>query len=444
MERMYNVLSIVVVLLVLLAACGPAPTPETPTEKAPAEEATENLEGKVTIWYSQGATWSEPIQEMKDALKKLHPGIEMEFVTNDPEQLSSKLVAAFAAGSPPDVCFGQEARILTVEQELEGWADLSGYIDSDPEFAAMVAALPESQMRSYWKGDKLWALPEVVQTIGIFVRKSWLEEIGGEVPTDWEEMTDIAVKFTKPDKYGYCIFGVPGVNNSAGTQFVYTGAAAGMEYPVMDPDGNLTFNTERGVEVLKWLYRWHHVDKVTPPSLAAFGVKEFYAAVKAGQCGMGRVGAWNIGAWKDSEIGEDFIIIPYPPMEKGQAEPNYQVAWNNGLAMSKDPTPEAYAVFKFLLSKEVQEIFFPYRTSWARADLDFDTLMGDNELLLYYSEPQPHYAPEQMVTQPCWLSTLDILSKHINAMYTDPDLDPEKVLQDAYDEATAKCEEIGE
>ena len=61
MKRMYNVLSMVVVLLMLLAACGPASTPAPPTEKAPvegapAEEVTEELEGKVTIWYSQGAT----------------------------------------------------------------------------------------------------------------------------------------------------------------------------------------------------------------------------------------------------------------------------------------------------------------------------------------------------------------------------------------------------
>jgi len=443
MKRMWIVSFSVVVLVLVLAAHGltatPAPTPVS-NPKTLAE-----IRGKVTVWYDSGAAWNVAITKINEEFKKKAPNIQVEWATQDAAQLSAKLVAAFSAGAGPDITLGAQARLTTAEQQYEAWADLTPYIQRDKEFAATVAALPESQLNTYRKGSKLWGLPEVVQTVGLFARKSWMQEVRGDIPTDWAELIDLARKMTKPGQFGYCIFGAPGVTNSAGVQFVYSSAAAGVEYPIMDPSGKLTFNSPRAIEVAKWLYRWHHTDKITPPATPTFTHAGFYEAVQAGACGLGRVGAWNVGAWKASKIGEDFVVFPYPPMVKGQKEPNYQVAWNNGIVMQAKPKdPEAvFAFFTYLMSKEAQTIFFPVRTSWSRTDLDFGALMGNNERLLYFSRLQKHYAPEQMVVLPAWLSILDIVSKHLNAMLADPRSDPEKTVKTAYDEAVARCKEIG-
>ena len=443
MKRMYSVAAVAMVIALLLAAWGPTPT--AAATPIPKPKTLAEIKGKVTVWYDSGAAWNPAIVKLNEEFKKKAPNIEVEWVTQDPAQLSAKLVAAFAAGVGPDIVMGAQARLTTAEQQYQAWADLAPYLKTDKEFADTVAALPESQVKTYMKDTKLWGLPEVVQSVGLFIRKGTLDQVGGKLPTDWEELTNLAKKFTKPGQFGYCIFGAPGVTNSAGVQFVYSAAAAGMEYPVMDPTGKLTFKAPQAIEAAKWLYRWHHVDKVTSPATPTFTHKELYQAVQAGACGIGRVGAWNVGAWKPSKIGEDFVVISYPPMNKDQKEPNYQVAWSNGIVMQVRPKDleAVFAFFKYLMSKEAQTIFFPVRTSWSRTDLDFGTLMGTDERQLYFSKPQKYYAPEQMVTLPAWLPILDILSKHLNGMLADTKSDPEKTIKAAYDEALAKCKELG-
>ena len=96
--------------------------------------------------------------------------------------------------------------------------------------------------------------------------------------------------------------------------------------------------------------------------------------VQAGKCGIGRAGAWNVGPWAKSAMGEDFVVFPYPPMKKGQRA--YQVSWSNAIAMNGASKAEdaTYAVFKALLSKSGQTLFYEKLTSAARTDLDWGKL----------------------------------------------------------------------
>jgi len=473
MKTRFQLIVALVLVSLLLAACSPAATPvppPAPTTAAPAPTSVpaptvaapaptvaapvpttaasqakplDQIKGKVTIWFDSGATWNPAITQLNDAFKKMAPNVEVEWVPQDTNQMSAKIVAAFSTGSGPDIAMGSQYRLTTAEDQFQAWADLTPLMQQDKDFAATVAALPDVQVATYKRGNKLWGLPEVVQSVGLFVRKSWLDSAGGQLPTDWQSMTDLAKKFTKADQFGYCIFGAPGVTNSSGIQFEYSGAAAGIKYPIIDPDGKPTFNTPQAIQVAKWLYQWQHVDKVTSPATPTFTHVEFYNAVQAGTCGIGRVGAWNVGPWSSTKIGSDFVVIPYPPMTKDQKDPAYQVSWSNGIVMNAKPqNPDAVtAYFKFLMSKQAQTIFFPVRTSWARTDLDFATLFGTNERLLYFAKPQQYTA--EMAYHPNYLPILDILAKHLNTMLADSKSDPEKELTAAYNEAMAKYKELG-
>ena len=402
----------------------------------------------MTIWYDSGSAWNNFIAEFNAEMVKQFPGISIEWVTQDAAQLSTKLVSAFATNQGPDIALGSQARMVPAEQEFSAWADLAPLLESDPELQEIVAALPKVHVASYNKEGKLWGLPQVVQTVGLFVRQSWLDKLGAKVPEDWAEMTELAVRFTKEDPdgngqddtFGYCIFGAPGVTNSAGTQFLYNGAAAGIEYPIVDIDGKPSFNTAEGQEVAKYLYKWAHEDKVLPPDTPTFTHKEFYAMVQAGRCGMGRVGAWNVGAWAATEVGTDYVVIPFPPLTKGAS--NFQVAWSNAIVMNattKD-TDAVYAVFKALESKWGQTMFYKSLTSSARVDLDWATLATSPQLL-YFTEQQPAYTLELTFID-TWLPTVDILAGKLNAMLADASVDPVQALADAEKEAMASYEEM--
>lgn len=403
--------------------------------------------GKVVIWYDSGAAWNPFIAEFNKDLAARYPDLTVEWVTQDTHQLSAKLVAAFAAKQGPDVAMGSQYRLVPVEQQFKAWADLSGRLASDPELKEIVGALPKVHVDAYQSGKKLWGLPQVVQSVGLFVRKSWLDRLKAKPPEDWDELTALAERFTKDDPdgngqrdtFGYCIFGAPGVTNSSGTQFLYTGAAAGMLHPIVDPDGKPSFNTDAGREVAKALHRWHHEKKVTSPATPTFTHKEFYDVAQAGKCGIGRVGAWNVGPWSKTPIGEDYVVVPYPSMKKGQK--GHQVSWSNAIAMNGASKSEeaAYVVFKALLGRPAQTIFYQKLTSSARTDLDWGQLATKPQLA-YFTKPQS-YALE-LTSIDTWLPTLDILSRHLNAMLADAKVDPVKALAEAEKEAVAKFQEI--
>jgi ABC-type glycerol-3-phosphate transport system substrate-binding protein len=419
--------SIIVLAIVTLAVVGAAPG------------WAGGPKGKVVIWFDSGAAWNSFIADFNKDLAAKNPDITVEWVTQDTAQLSAKLVTAFAAKQGPDIAMGSQYRLVAPEQQFKAWADLSGKLASDPEMKEIVAALPKVHVDAYYSGSKLWGLPQVVQAVGLFVRKSWMEEVKAKPPEDWDELTALAEKFTKRDQFGYCIFGAPGVTNSSGIQFQYSGAAAGMPYPIVDPDGKPSFNTPVGQEVAKALYQWQHVKKVTPPATPTFTHKEFYEVVQAGKCGIGRVGAWNVGPWSKTAIGEDYLVIPYPPIKKGQKA--YQVSWSNAIAMNASSKAEeaTFAVLKALMSKQGQTNFFQKLTSAARTDLDWATLAGKPPLN-YFTKPQ-EYALERAWLD-TFLPTLDILSKHLNGMLADAKVDPVKALEAADKEAQAKFSEI--
>ena len=402
--------------------------------------------GKVVIWYDSGAAWSPFITDFNKQLAAQYPDVTVEWVTQDAAQLSAKLVAAFAAKQGPDIALGSQYRLVAVEQQFKAWADLSTRL-GDAELKETVGALPKVHVDSYYSGRKLWGLPQVVQSVGLFVRKSWAEKVNAKMPEDWDELTALAERFTQgdpdgngqKDTFGYCIFGAPGVTNSAGIQFLYSGAAAGMQHPIVDAEGKPSFNTDLGRSVARALRRWQHEAQVTSPATPTFTHKEFYEVVQAGKCGIGRVGAWNVGPWAKTAMGEDFAVIPYPPAKKGQR--GYQVSWSNAIAMNGTSKAEdaTYTVFKALLGKNGQSLFYEKLTSAARTDLDWGRLATTPQLA-YFTRPQS-YALE-LAYLDTWLPVLDILSRHLNGMLADAKIDPAKALADADREAQAKVAEI--
>src|SRR5262245_24907963 len=58
---------------------------------APASAA--GPKGKVVIWYDSGAAWNPFITDFNKQLAAQYPDITVEWVTQDPAQLSAKLVA---------------------------------------------------------------------------------------------------------------------------------------------------------------------------------------------------------------------------------------------------------------------------------------------------------------------------------------------------------------
>ena len=92
--------------------------------------------------------------------------------------------------------YGSEGMFVNLEDKLETYApDLWKY-------------LTERDLVKYLKlGDGIWGFPYIFETEGVrigklFVNQKWLENVGKEMPTTWDELYDVLIAFRDNDANG--------------------------------------------------------------------------------------------------------------------------------------------------------------------------------------------------------------------------------------------------
>ena len=404
--------------------------------------------GKVVIWYDSGAAWSPFITDFNKQLAAQYPDITVEWVTQDAAQLSAKLVAAFAAKQGPDIALGSQYRLVAVEQQFKAWADLSARRLADAELKETVGALPKAHVDSYYSGRKLWGLPQVVQSVGLFVRKSWAEKVKAKVPEDWDELTALAERFTREIRTATgrrtpsatASSARPGVTNSCRHPVPVLGSGGRDAAPDRGRRGEAVVQHRRRARGRASPAPLAARGQVTSPATPTFTHKEFYEVVQAGKCGIGRVGAWNVGPWAKTAMGEDFVVIPYPPAKKGQrALPGLLVERDRHERGLEGRGRDLRGLQGAARRRAGRRLFYEKLTSAARTDLDWGRLATQPAARLLHAAPDLRagaHLPRHLAP------VLDILSRHLNGMLADAKVDPVKALADADREAQAKVAEI--
>src|SRR5437016_734437 len=109
--------SVIIVSVFLLAACGPAATPQVIVQTqvvsqvvtaTPAPEATAapKPKGKITIWMWKAAQDSIVNPGVVKDFSAEYPDVQVEFVTYNPNDVYQKLPLALTAGTgAPDVAY---------------------------------------------------------------------------------------------------------------------------------------------------------------------------------------------------------------------------------------------------------------------------------------------------------------------------------------------------
>ena len=92
---------------------------------------------------------------------------------------------------------------------------------------------------------------------GMFIRKDWLEAVGMEMPTTWEELYDVCHAFTHNDPDGNGVADTYGLTGDGmGTlRYFFSSTGVSNRYWNKDADGNWFFGPlhDSNVEVLEWL-----------------------------------------------------------------------------------------------------------------------------------------------------------------------------------------------
>lgn len=146
----------------------------------------------------------ETMQWLADLEEECGVEIEWQQISADWDQKKS---AMFASGEIPDILIGATTDADYVQ--FNGlFEDMTGLIDEyAPNIKAMFEEVPGTKVMATTLEGKIFNIPSYKSiwpmTVGTtFINKQWLDNLGLEVPTTWEELENVLVAFKEQDANG--------------------------------------------------------------------------------------------------------------------------------------------------------------------------------------------------------------------------------------------------
>ncbi len=371
MKRLSFVLAVLLIVAMLLSACGPksteAPATEEPSAteavtEAPTEEATEApaetpSEEKVTITIAAGAVGQELelAQEAAQRYMEQHPNVEVK-VLDTPDMVQDRLglyLQYFEAKSPEVDIY--QIDVIWPGDLAEHFVDLYQYgADKyvDQHFPAIV--------QNNTVDGKLIGMPWFTDAGLLYYRTDLLEKYGYDhPPATWDELEEMAKTIQEGERaegnqdfWGFVWQGnaYEGLTCDA-LEWIYSNGGG----TIVSPDKVITINNEKAAEALDRAAGW--VGTISPPGVLGFAEEDARNMWQAGNAAFMRNWpyAYSLGNADDSPIKGKFDVAPLPAGDSGHSAATLG-GWQ--LAVSKyseHPDIAADVVF-FLTSPEEQKI----------------------------------------------------------------------------------------
>ncbi|MFD5226108.1 ABC transporter substrate-binding protein [Microbacterium sp. NPDC058342] len=369
---------------------------------------------KLTVWFP-GTNQAEidlVTKTIVPAFEK-ETGVEVEVTYLDWSDLSTKLNAAFPAGTAPDVFGHGPAAIadFVVNDRIE---DLDPYLDEldTADVEDFAAALPGGQV------DGVQYLIPLSMQGNLFIydaedfRDAGLDP--DAPPTTWEGILDASEKLTVRDGSGKITrSGLLLPSQAVGRQQTFANlllAAGGDQIE----DGKAAFNTDAGEEALSFF-----VDTYAGDDAVATNLGENYMDAPAAQQPIVTDAAsiTMTVAPRAAQIAEaapdlDLRVLPVPSFES--ADPGALGGSGAGLMINKDSQAKdlAWKFISYMLSPEISEQYtegigaVPTRMS----ALDSDYVQG-SKIVQAWLEAGPSFTPNPNVAG--WVQARDTMDVYL-------------------------------
>lgn len=303
------------------------------------EEQTVTL----VIWHDLGKNGDRWLQEVAQSYQSINPNVQIEPVSLSTQQWNDKAITSIKAGSPPDLLFNNYERIIRVEEQTGGIANLM--------------TLPDGLSPINYGGKSIIIPVQQVQ-MAFGVRKSWLKNLGLEFPTTWAKTLEIARAFTeddpdqngKDDTYGFALEGYKPRDLIHMLDLFTLGT--GIPHTVIDGNGDIVITDFKNEAVTSAFYGLMG-SAYTPAETIYYGFTEMYQIIESGKAGMFRVGDWNVAKW-DVVLDGDYEVGPWPSFTGGQG--NVVIGGVRGVSIPMDSSnleaAKSFAIY--LTSQEAQ------------------------------------------------------------------------------------------
>ncbi|MEU9852809.1 extracellular solute-binding protein [Streptomyces sp. NPDC047974] len=338
MRRGIAATALVAALGVTLAACGGSDSGSNGGSKGSGE-----LSGTVT-WWDTSTVGSEDkvFKKLAEDFTKKHPKVTVKYVNVPFGEAQNKFKNAAQSGSgAPDVIRSEvawtpEFADLGYLAPLDGTAALK---DQD-DFLEQAAASTKYNGKTY-------AVPQVIDSMGIFYNKKILKEAGVEVPKSIAELKTVSAAIK--EKTGKTGLYLRGDDPYWFLSFLY-GEGGDM---VDAANKKVTFDAPAGVSAFKTVKDL--VDSKAAITDATNGWDNMQAAFKDGKVAMMINGPWAVA---DTYAGKEFAdkanlgIAPVPAGSAGQGAP--QGGHNLAVYAGSKNLDASYAFAEYMTSAESQ------------------------------------------------------------------------------------------
>ncbi len=336
-------LSMIVILSLVLAACGGS---AAPTSAGGSTEGSKPVTISMMMWGDPAEleVWNQIVADFHQA----NPNITVKVEVSDWDSYWTKLKTLLSANTPPDV-FAMDAPLYLDYQSRGVLKNLQPYLDKNPD---MLNGVYPQTLEAYQTPDGMYGLPRDFQTVVLFYNKDMFDAAGVAYPTaDWtyDDLRSAAKQLTKVDADGkttqYGFYADPWDMELIWSEGIW---AHGGE--ILSPDHTKTLIGEPNARKAWQLFHdMMFVDKSWPDSNTAgeYGGDPFLAGVAA----MTTIGHWAVPGYAETNFKWDVAPMPAGPAGKATSVNSAGFVVANE---SKNPDA-AFEFLKYVVSEPAQK-----------------------------------------------------------------------------------------
>jgi multiple sugar transport system substrate-binding protein len=460
MKRLALLPGVLVVAALVLAACGPAPTPEViEIEKEVPVEVTTIVEvetvvtatpepteppaagAKIILRVGTGDSGEglNPHQEIIAGFEDENPDILIQLEAVAGRDYYTRLLTQIAAGDAPDIMqIGDDAVPMFVGKGA--FLPLDDFITGEYPLDTGIY-LPGVLEPGQWEGQQ-WLLAKDFTPLAVYYNKKIFDEYGLEYPQEgwtWDDLLDTAQALTQ-DTDGDGKTDIWGIQLTANwtTGFEYWIAAAGGR--LISEDGTQFvgyMDSPEAIEAVQFFSNLYNVVQVAPPpadfALWAGGNAEF----ENGTAAMRIFGRWPQASYRDNP-NLDLGVVGVP---RGQEQANILFWGGFGIFGGSEHPEAAWRFLRYYVGEQGSQVWKDWAIPPVASVADEAGLTADPIEGVWISELN-NLAPRAYVFTPYWGETADpALRRALETVLIDPGADVAAVMQTAAQEAQAALDE---
>ncbi|WP_254408861.1 sugar ABC transporter substrate-binding protein [Streptomyces sp. AC495_CC817] len=408
-----------------LAGCSSAGAPEGGSGVKQDEDAVLEIWTRTTPGSPSEAATIRQVEAFTEAT-----GVKAE-VTAIFDDFEIKLAQRAGQKDLPDIVLNDVSQLGTMQsQGILREIDLKEIENSEDMTAQALEAGKAVDGKTY-------GIPYSAQANALMIRSDWLENLGLEAPTTWDEMLEVATAFTQDDPdgngqadtYGLA---VPGSTKRGYASWYFSNFlwAAGGDFITGSGDEWLpSMTSDEAIEATTWFRDLQCTAGVVQPGAPSMDTPPTNEAFESGVAGMYVTGPYMMPRF-DKVLGADkYTVVPAP---KGPKDSSVLAEGNTVYLMAGSENEKGQTAFAdWYISPEAQKFGMEGTDAFAiqlpvNEKVDIADVRDDPRWQTFATAYQEsgHYAP----TIPSWTPVRQMSADTINALLADCSLDVEEEL----------------